>query len=274
MMMGVTKVSVIMATGGSRLDCLRRTLESWSKITYPVQFILVSTDVGNDKLRDLALSFKFVSKFVEPRHAVGKDWARVSNIWTREGRESSGDYVIFAMADEILGDYDIIQKFLACPTPNRSSVRTYFLNGSHASKLDGMDWLSNPKDIENLPEFWTHKEVQGAEENNDNLLRKLKQKVYLLSHITGAPRAHWEYMNWFRTDEYGYFWLDRDVHFREITLGFECKEVVGVCCYHQWHPLLLISKVDREYGGYIYENDAQARLLEPARRENENEALV
>jgi len=33
--------------------------------------------------------------------------------------------------------------------------------------------------------------------------------------------------------------------------------------------------VDREYGGYIYENEAQARLLEPARRENdENESAI
>lgn len=266
--MAARKVSVIMATGNSRPETLRNTLRSWSRITYPVEFILVNTTT-DPIIDDIAAEFPIVTKYVRPpEDDDSKDWARVSRVWTREGKASSGDYVIIAMADELLGNYDIVQAFISAPTEFRASLMTYFLSPAQTNALSTIDWLSDPKRIETLPDFWTHRTVQGAD-NVSNEKRKSSSSWYptILAHITGAPRAHWDYTGWFRTDEHGYLWLDNDVHVRENFLQRPCFALMDYCCYHQWHPLLELTPEDRDYGGYIYQNELQARLLEPAVRE-------
>ena len=260
------KVSIIMATGSNRLEHLRRTLISWSNITYPkelVEFILINTDIDNPHLvRDLAKGFDFICKIAECPQEDGKDWARVSRAWTREGKASSGEYVIFAMADELLGDYGVIDFFLSAPTTYRSSMRNYFLSKEETNQIDTMDWKTCPSILESFPDFWTHRDVEGADITGNEFRTTMPAKIY--SHITGAPRKHWEYMGWFRTDSQGYFWLDNDVYFREEFLERSCHTLEGIYCYHQWHPLLKIGEEDRDYGGYKYETVEQCRLLAPA----------
>lgn len=266
----VTKsVSVIMATGNNRPQALRNTLLSWSKVTYPIEFILVATNGPDPAVGAVVNEFPFISKFVvmELEEDESRDWARVSRVWTREGRASHGEYVIIAMADELLGDYDIVQKFINAPTPYRTSVITYFLSPEETKALPGINWQENPGALQYFPDFWTHTTVEGA----DNIPNKDRTGAVYISHLTGAWREHWDYLGWFRTDLHGYFWLDMDLHFREKFLECPCTTLPNACCYHQWHPLLQISEEDRDYGGYIYETEAQARLLEPAEREKKEE---
>lgn len=263
MQMEATKsVSVVMATGNNRPQALRNTLLSWSKVTYPIEFILVATNGFDPQIEALAHEFSFISKFVVLRPSAdgSRDWARVSRVWTTEGKASHGDYVIIAMADELLGDYDIVQKFINAPTPYRTSVITYFMSPDETVALPSMNWLDNPKVLQDFPDFWTHTTVEGA----DNIPNIERTGAVYVSHITGAPREHWDYTNWFRMDQNGYLWLDMDVHFREVALDRLCVTLPNACCYHQWHPLLELTAEDRDYGHYTYENEMQARLLEPA----------
>lgn len=266
----MNKVSVIMATGNKKLVALRNTLTSWSQVTYPVEFILIDTD-NSVEVESLVKDFPFISRLAHiPSDDKSRDWARVSRAWTREGRQCSGDYVIVAMADELLGSYDIVEKFLASPTKYRSSVLNYFLSDRETSQLSSLNWQGNPKSLEEYPDFWTHQTVQGADIVPNSFRKDHPQIAESQSHITGAPREHWEYMNWFRTDDRGYWWLDMDLYFRELKVNRPAITLPDFVCYHQWHPLLELTPRDRDFGGYIYETDLQARLLQPAKRINED----
>lgn len=266
--MNLPKVSVIMASGAARPKHLERTLKSWERITYPrelVEFILINTQYKDDTVSKVAAKFPWISKFVECQPDGSKQIARVTREWNKAGRASTGDYVMYTMADELLGDYDTIQAFLAAPTEWRTSMRNYFLSKEHTALLETTDenlWLENPKGLELYHDFWVHRDVEGAD-NTGNVYRKtMEAKIY--THITGASREHWDYMNWIRDEKYGHFWIDSDIYFRENAAGRPCHTLEGVYCYHQWHPLLFINKRDREYDGYRYDTVAQARLLEPS----------
>ena len=260
------RVSVIMCSGGSRPQSLRNTLYSWSKVDYSdVEFIFVNTDVDNIIASNVAREFNFIDIIVDIKLSKSENWAKVSQLWTRFGKLSSGDYVIFAMADEIVSP-GVVDIFVTAPTKYRSSLMTYFLSPNQTKLLDTVDWKSDVSLLETLPEFWTYKEVLGAEHRANSEIREA-ENIDIWSHVTGAPREYWEYIDWFRMDNNGYFWLDSDVFKRELVLETPCHQINYGCCYHQYHKFLELSKADRDYGGYIYKNKEQARLLEPALRE-------
>lgn len=270
--MALPSVSVIMCTGGYKPVHLRNTLYSWSMSTHPLEFILVCTNHENiGAVNTIAGDFPFISRVVEPPSTDDSEkWARTARSWTREGKNSSGEYVIFAMEDEIIGSYDLVLEFLHFGYPYRTSTRTFFLSNYETAELDSLNWRSDPKVLESYPDFWGHTSVQGADSGPNNI--RLEISAELHAHIIGAPREHWEYMNWFRAEKHGYFWLDQDMVLRERLVGRPCATLPEPnCCYHQWHPLLEISDVDREFEGYLYENEAQARLLEPAKRSRTGE---
>lgn len=265
-------ISVVMCSGGYKPTHLRNTLYSWSRLNTPFEFTLVSTNKdGTQVVEEIAKDFSFITRVVEPpEDDTSEKWARTARSWTREGKKSLGDYVIFAMEDEIVGDYNILDVFLSLKHPYRASTRTYFLSPNETYDLDSLGWKDNPRVLEEYPDFWSHTSVQGAD-NGSNTVRTACD-ASLHAHIIGAPREHWEYMNWFRTEKYGYFWLDQDMVLRENLLKRPCLTLpIPVCCYHQWHPLLPISTEDREFEGFLYETEAQARLLEPARRSRNGE---
>ncbi len=248
----MTKVSIIMATVHGRNALLWNTLKSWSKITYPnYEFILIDNGGGIDPTK-LKEDFPFITKIVTQQEE------QVTRAWAREGKACSGEYVIFAMAEELLGNYDIVQQFLASETKYRSSVLTYFLDSTQSSFLENIDWLNSPKLIETLPGFWDHTMVEKCSNRN-------RTAAGLISHITGAWRTHWDWFGWFRDDEHGYMLMDQDVRVREEALKIGCDTVPEVVCYHQWHSPKPIPVCCR-LGGHIYENEMQARLLEPTHR--------
>jgi len=247
------KVSVIMSCT-DRLTNLKRTLTSWSKVTYPnYEFFLIDNGSKNhDGVAELAQSFfgKIQDlKFVHQGH-VG-----VNKIWNEYGQFSNGQYVVFAMADEIVTP-DVLQKMVEYGE-QRCTLNTYFLGAALTDALDTIDWENNPRLIESLPGF--------GEYEYQNKPNRDRTDASLLSHVIGWTRERWDWFGWFRNNERGHLWLDQDVVIRSGVLGIESKTVEGISCYHQFH----LTPVYPEWlaPGYHPVNERQARLLEESERD-------
>ena len=251
----IMKVSIIMSFS-DRLRNLHNTLLSWSKITYPdVEFVL--TDNGSkyiDEAMSLVLDFK-----ESTNHNVtfyrNDTYVHVNKVWNKSAKElSDGEYVVFAMMDEIVKPY-VIQDMLDASRASRCSVNTYFLDEITSATLEDISWWENTKYIESLPGFWDY-EYKGST-NRD------KVDASLLSHVTGWSREQWEWFGWFRNNDRGHLWLDQDIVISERALGLTAQTVSS--CYHQFHE----EKIDPLWlaPGYHPINERQARLLEESERD-------
>lgn len=246
------KVSIVMISIAGRKNLLRRALESWGSITYKnFDFTVVENGAGGgSEVFEVAGSFPFVSRFIQRKERI-----QGSTVWTQEGKRTTGDFVVFTMADEILGERDVIEQMLYHPQRiGRVSVNTFFMGAAQTESLDSIPYQRSPSILETYNGFWTHTEVENfSNEHRHN-------NGGLLSHITGATRSWWEWFGWFREDKFGYLNFDQDVVQREKVLGLPCVSVSK--CYHQFHPPAPIPKEHR-LGGHVYETYQQARLLEP-----------
>lgn len=240
--MSQPSVSIIMSIT-DRTTNLSRSLFAWSKLTYPnFDFAVISNGVGNPELENIANSFKdqlHITFYKEPIQF------NINEIWNKYGRQSTGEYVLYSMMDELISDGDIIDKILEQPHESRCSIFTYFLTERQTNEIENYDWRT---DVHNIPLPYTTETTAG-----------------LISHITGAFRTYWDWFGWFRYGP-GHLWLDQDLHLRERQLGNHCHTAEGVYAVHQWH------KADLGYTGglqpgFHYANEAQARLLEPAERD-------
>jgi GT2 family glycosyltransferase len=246
------KVSVIMSCH-DRLHSLRNTLTSWSRVDYP-DFELTLIDNGSierDGLRDI---FRGLFGLFDI-HIVHQPPMAVNRLWNEWGKVSDGEYVVFAMADEIVTP-DVLTRMVAYGD-QRCSVNTLFLDEAMTNAMNVLNWEKDPKVIEFLPGFWDY-EYKGS--NNRD-----KHSAELLSHVIGWTRKQWDWFGWFRDNDRGHLWLDQDVVIRSRVLGIKSETVDGISCYHQHHP----TPVDPAWlaPGYHPINERQARLLEESERD-------
>lgn len=237
----MTHVSIIMSAG-DRHEHLRNTLIGWSRIDYP-DFDFTIIENGSKKtIRPIVEEFR---EKLPLRFFKNESLWNVNRVWNKYGREASGEYVIFAMQDEIVSHKDIVQKMIETSSEVRSSIFTYFMNESETSAIDNLPWQDDPTII---PLPFTDQTTAG-----------------LISHIHGNFKKNWEWFGWFRDDQKGHLWLDQDVHLREVALNKAALTPKDVYCLHQFHPVFTDS--DSARPGYHYSNELQARLLEPAERD-------
>ena len=235
-------VSIIMSIT-NRARNLDYTLASWTKLDYPnFDFSIIDNGSNAAGLEDIINKYKDALHIEFFREPV---MCNTNVVWNKYGKKSSGDYVIFAMMDEMISHGDIIQKMLACPETNRTSIFTYFMTELQTNELDGYDWRTA---VTNVPLPATDQTTAG-----------------LISHVTGNYRKNWDYFGWFR-DGPGHLWIDQDVHLREVMLGVPAHTPKDVYALHQWH------NVDWGFTGgllpgFTYQNERQARLLETAIRD-------
>jgi glycosyltransferase involved in cell wall biosynthesis len=245
---------------GERVTHLRNTLTSWAGITYPdYEFFLVDNG-GKDEVGVYNVAVEFSEKINNFTYWRTNETHQTSIVWNTVAKKSNGEFIVFAMQDEIISSKDILQEMVQCPQEIRCSVKNFFLSEEMTKALKDLDWQKDATIIETLPGFWDYAW--------DRVPNREKQDAYNLSHITGWTRERWEWFGWFRNNRTGYKWVDQDVVMREGALGLRAVTVPNVCCYHQWHG---------EYGanapyvshapGYIYHNEKQARLLEEAERD-------
>lgn len=178
--------------------------------------------------------------------------------WNYGYKHCDGEYIIFLCGDVIVSSKEAIKQFLLHNDDKiRQSVLTYFLSNAMTILLDSVDWVSDHTEIQRLPMFWEYKLPHHNTLNRQNL------GAGLTSYITGVPRKLWEYIGGFRNENH-HLVSDQDLHLRERQLGLGCSTLPDVVAYHQYHKS---SKVIMGTS-YIYKNEKQARLLEPAQREN------
>jgi glycosyltransferase involved in cell wall biosynthesis len=248
------KISIIM-TACDRLRNLRNTLESWTNLTYPdYEFVFVDNASTNQK--DVAKLIEDFSYKCKNLRFYRENSSTIQNrLWNHYQKLTDGEYVIIAMADEIISSKSILEKMLESPRNIRCSVNTYFLDERMTEWLNDINWQENPHAIELIPGFGEYK-YKGTR-NWD------KKDASLLSHITGQTRERWDWFGWFRNNPTGHLWLDQDVVIRERVLGEVAYTVKDVCCYHQNHADGVIHTAP----GYHPVNERQARLLEESERD-------
>lgn len=236
-------VSIIMSIT-DRPKNLDYTLASWTKLTYErFNFLIIDNASRNPALETIVDRYKDTLNITFFREPVL--W-NINMLWNKYGKMSDGEYVLFAMMDDMISDGDVIDKILECPKENRTSLFTYFMTERQSNEMDNYDWRTS---VRNLPLPFTTETTGG-----------------LISHVTGNYRKNWEYFGWFREGN-GHLWLDQDVHLREVFLDIPAHTPKDVYAIHQWH------KADYGYTGgfqpgYTYQNEMQARLLETAIRDS------
>jgi glycosyltransferase involved in cell wall biosynthesis len=248
------KVSIIMCAS-DRLRNLKNCLESWTNLTYPdYEFIFIDNASSNrESVAKLTTAFGLRCKnfrfYREPKNIIQ------NRLWNKYQKLTDGEYVVIAMADEIISSKSILEKMLESPRNVRSTVKTYFLDERMTEWLNDINWQEKPKSIELVPNFWDYKDKGTC--NRD------KEDASLLTHITGQTRERWDWFGWFRDNPTGHLWLDQDVVIRERALGEVAFTVKDVCCYHQFHQEGVITTAP----GYHPRNERQARLLEESERD-------
>ena len=260
----MTEVSIIMGARG-REENTRRTLQSYQKLSY-VDYELLFVDViHKENLKSLYKEFetllpiKYLSlqenfKIYVPNATT---WTPATT-WNYGIRQSTGKFIITCSADILLSYPDMIEKFLEQYRNNRLSVLTYFLNRDMTNSLDSYDWIGNPDSIQLFSGCW--------EMGIDGTTNSSRKAAGLTTYITGQPRERWDYFGLFR-EELGHLVNDQDLVMREACLNLGAETLNNYVGYHQAHPLSNDIFPHIACPGWHYENEAQARLLEPAPRD-------
>jgi glycosyltransferase involved in cell wall biosynthesis len=228
----------------------KNTLTGWSNLDYPdYEFVFVSNGSKN-----LTWSKSLIGEFGQSHKIkyIQLDKLRNLNIaWNTGYKEATGEFIIFAMQDEIVSNKQVLHHMINEYDGNRINLLPLYMTKEWTELIDTVDWKNNPELIETFPGFYSSRVVLNFTRNN----------ATVLSNVTGQYRKDWEWFGLFRTHEDGYLWIDQDVAMREACLGRQPKTAASVKCYHQYHSDHNVA-VNRK--GYIYHTEREARLLDPA----------
>ncbi len=259
-------VSIVMAAMG-RPDATRRSLEAYTKLSYPnYEFLLIDTIRNGVNLRNLYEEFKDrlpilyypVESNTTEIYDPEKTWTPATS-WNYGIKRSQGKFVITCSSDILISYPDMIDRFLTQYQSSRISVLTYFLSSYMTDTLlNTIDWKNDPDIIKTFLGFWD--DMIHADRNRNRLL------AGLTTYITGQPRDMWDYMGLFHT-EFSHLVSDQDMMLRDVCLGRGVGTLEGYCAYHQEHPIDTVISNSKLQPGWNYHNEAQARLLEPAPRD-------
>jgi len=251
------KVSVVIALKDKPKN-LKRCLEAWDEVWYPnLEFILVDDGSKDDYLWNVY--FDFIDRHESARVLrLESDHDRTPAVAFNTGfKASTGDFVIFTDEDLIFGCPDLVKRMLNnYHEGHRVTLKTFFLDAYHTDLLDGIDWIDHPQLLHTLGGFWEYYRYD-AQTTNKWLFDHWHNPV--VTFLTGQYRKDWEYIGLFREDK-SHLTRDQDIVMREIALNREATTLPKIACYHQYHPFPQVYVAP----GYRYENENQARLLEPA----------
>lgn len=253
-------VSIVMGALG-RPEETRRTLKSYTKLTYPSWELIfmnpTRAQVVEDNLEFLYDEFKDILP-IRYYHLEERESRTPAVTWNTGMSYAEGKFVIVCSADILLSYPDLIERYLAQYSDRRISTNIYFLTKDMTDMLGTMDWFENPDVIQTFPAFFSA-EINGQ----TNAARK---SAGLLTHHTGMTKDRWEWFGKFRT-EVSHLVNDQDVVMRERALDVGVDTMEEYVAYHQAHPSLIGSYQPVTSPGWQYENERQARLLEPAKRD-------
>jgi hypothetical protein len=262
------KVSIVMGARG-RPNATCRTLKSYTKLSYPNWELLfmdvIHFGISLEKVVkgfEDKLPIRYIPLQEDMRNYIPDvtTWTPATT-WNTGIRASTGDFVITCSADILLSYPGMIENFLGQYRGNRLSVTTYHLTADMTNALDTIDWLSNPDSVKDLPGFWDT--PVWCESCNTAM-----GQAGLVTFITGQPKERWEHVGMFRT-ELSHLVNDQDLMLRDRALGRGVDTLENYYGYHQSHNAEpdFQSGVENRYPGWTYQNEQQARLLEPAKRD-------
>ena len=261
-------VSIIMgARSGSkgRNINVRRTLQSYTKLSYK-NYELVFIDITNNG-NDLEYLYEEFKDKLPIRRVVLPEFTKMwtpettwtpATTWNYGIRHSEGKFVIVTGGDILLSSPDLIEKFLDQYKGRRNAVLTHFISISMVDSLDGMDWMGDPRMVQNLSGYW-----DGVENGNINTNRTTAGHT---TYLTGQPREDWEWIGLFRTD-LSHLVNDQDLHIRENFVNRSAGTLEDYIGFHQAHPIDEPISYEGISPGWNYHSEAQARLQEPAPRD-------
>ena len=253
-------VSIVMGALG-RPEETRRTLKSYTKLTYPNWELIFMNptrpQVGEDNLESLYNEFKDVLP-IRYYHLNESECRTPAATWNTGMNYAEGKFVVVCSADILLSYPDLIERYLSQYTGIRISVNTYRLTRDMTASLDSVDWFGNPDIIQTFPGF-LDTEIEGQ-------ANAARLSAGLLTHHTGMTKERWEWFGKFRT-EVSHLVNDQDIVKREFALNVGVDTMEGYVAYHQAHPPLIGSFKPVSSHGWQYANEMQARLLEPATRD-------
>lgn len=238
--MSLPSVSIVMSVCDRERN-LRNTLASWSRIDYPdFDFTVVINGT-----RSLEIE-KIVEEYREPLHMTIRKWDVLTNLnitYNEYGKAARGEYIIFAMMDNLVVHRDVIQRMLAVGDERRVLLAPYMLDENESNAIHPADWKDDP--IGGKP--WA--EVPDT----------------LLAHVMGGHKKYWEWLGWFVTLRKGHLWIDQNLHLREQVLDRLALTPKDTWCLHQNHPAANMG--DGTAPGFHYRTEREARLLDEAERD-------
>ena len=251
------EVSVVMAARG-RYNETKRTLQSYTKLTYPNWELIFMNPVENNPME-----FNLYGLFLEFKDRLPIEFHQTENTltpaqtWNEGINLAHGRFVITCSADILLTGGDLLQRYLDQYRDIRESVLVYKLSRSATKNLDGIDWYNRPDTIQELMDFWSA-EIDGE-------LNRTRKQAGLTTYHTGMTAERWKWFGGFRT-EHSFYVNDSDIVEREKNLG-GCDTIQGYWAVHQAHPQENYSYPPLNTSKWVYENELQSRLLEPAKED-------
>lgn len=248
------KASVIMSF--KYRPTLIKTLESWTNLQADVEFLFCDNASG-----DGITAKEVVYKSGLPiAYYTRNDIPVCANRnWNALYKQSTGNFIIFTMQDEIISTKNIVYEMLkSYRRGERVSVLPYELNAEMTWALDNIPWQSDPRIIETLPGFW----------DDPWCANTTRHDAGLLMHTTGMFRRDWDYFGLFRNED-GYLLQDRDIVLREQVLGKKVHTPdprTSVCSYHQFHDRW-IPKEWIAGPSFTYHTEREARLIDPVQQD-------
>jgi len=171
---------------------------------------------------------------------------------------ATGDYLILSSQDVLvpaLAIQGLLNTHQRYPD-RRASVVVYWLSEGMQSHLDEYNWRENLNQVTTMPGFW----ADGTSYGRPNSALADGGLFILCS---GMSREYWEWIGGLRRTFY-HGMDDRDLVEREQFLQRYPITVPGLFCIHQWHSKNLDLRRLMVHPGFRYQNERQARLLEPA----------
>lgn len=232
----------------------KNTLIGWSNLDYP-DYEFVFMDNGTNKIDEYKQMIYEFGKTHKVKYSYFDIVQNLNVAWNFGYTQASGEFIIFAMQDEIISTKKILHYMLEEYDGRRISLPTLYLSPEMTNNLNLIPWQDTPELIETLDGFWDSK----------GTINRTRTGASVLSHISGQYRKDWDWFGLFRPHELGYLWVEQDVAIREAFLGKVALTAYGVKCYHQQHGMGgSVTYFPEARSGYIYKTEREARLLDPA----------
>lgn len=257
-------VASIVIPAHNRVDLTRRSLYRWLRqLDCGPYEILVMDDASTEdipavigEVEELTPDSKGVVRYLRLSH--GLLMRSPNTAWRTGYEEAKADFIVLSSQDVLVPWYALagVMHTAKRHKGQRASMIVYWMTEQMMGQLGEHPLGVDLNVITGFPEFWTQITPYGCENGQIR-----SGGLFVL--CTGMSRQDWEWIGFLRDTPY-FGMDDRDLTAREVFLGKYPVTVPDMFCIHMWHPKNRALRALITHPGFVYETEAQARLLEPA----------